>query len=112
MMLAGRLEGFAERVVEPNVEDIVMLRDAADRLRVLERERDAAYKFAGEIEAMEGELRNAFTLMCALDTWMWESAEMVHRRSAGVHTDPFDRCGSWFCREVRALHLRVEELVP
>lgn len=71
-----------------------------------------------DIEAMTGELKNAFALLREQASMTWELAEMVHRRdSAGdtatsVHTDPFDQCGSWLCREVRALHLHVKELVP
>jgi len=66
-----------------------------------------------DIEAMTGELKSAFTLLRELDVWGWELAEMVHRRDGSPqHIEPFGECDAWLCRETRALHLRVEELVP
>lgn len=71
-----------------------------------------------DIEAMTGELKSAFTLLRELDVWAWELAEMLHRRDgviwpgASQHIDPFEECDAILCRETRALHLRVEELVP
>lgn len=68
-----------------------------------------------EKEAIIGELRHAFVLLTEAKDWLWELAEMVHRReSAGdsVHSDPFTQCGSSLCTEVREMHLRIKELVP
>jgi hypothetical protein len=67
-----------------------------------------------EKEAILGELRHAFVLLTDARDWLWELAEMVHRRDAGdsIHSDPFTQCGSALCTEVRELHLRTKELVP
>jgi hypothetical protein len=50
-----------------------------------------------------------YALLREVAVWMQEAAEMVHRRDA--HGKSFDRCGSLFCREVWARHLRVEQVL-